>query len=255
MTPAERRDWTRVVLGHADLTAAQKICVIALSTYADFATGRRAFPGEERLAADTGLSVRAVRYALAQAVDLGLIKRTALPNRRGRRATVYALTLPSIAGAAPVDNTITGMGVPVIDAFTGTAVHLCRHRGATFTGTAVPPTIHRPPHERGGPVESSTGGKQGPEASPAPEESPTTELPVFPLHCPDHRHTEHPPKCGGCQRVRETEEGRAAAEQVAETARRAAVSDCPDCQGTHWLTDSDSTPTAKCPHPNLQASA
>lgn len=253
MTPAERRDWTRIVLGHADLTAAQKVVVIALSTYADFESGRRAFPGEQRLATDTGLGVRAVRYGLTAAVELGLIERTALPNRRGGRATTYALTMPAFTGTAvPVNKSLTGTAMPVKDVVTGTAVHHHRHGGATTTGIAVPPTIHRPPHEEGGgPVERSTGGAEGPGApSPSSDSlhrATAVEYPHGP-RCARHRLTEHPPACVPCGREREAAEAAAATAADQAAAERAAVvaavRACPHCDD-FGRRDSD---LSDCPH-------
>lgn len=168
MNADQRRHWVRVVLSHTQLTAAQKTVLIALETYADYRDGTHAFPGEENLATLCGLTPRAVRLALARGRELGLIERTAPANHRAGRADVYRL-LPTTAivgltppvaeaitgTAVPVDEPITGMVVPVNSSITGTAVPVDQvitgtavqdHRNGhdTFTGTAVPPTLHAP---------------------------------------------------------------------------------------------------------------
>lgn len=183
MNPDQRRQWMRVVLGHAQLTAAQKTVLIALETYADYRDGTDAYPGEENLAKLCGLKPRAVRYALDQGRQLGLIERTAPANHRAGRADVYRLVptaetvaaddritgtaMPVVEGvtgttmpvnkpitgtAMPVDSPITGTTVPVNKVITGTAVHDHRHGHNSFTGTAMPPTLPTPSkhHSPGG---------------------------------------------------------------------------------------------------------
>lgn len=176
MNPDQRRQWMRVVLGHAQLTAAQKTVLIALETYADYRDGTDAFPGEENLATLCDLTPRAVRQALACGRELGLIERTTPANHRAGRADVYRLVpiaasvgLAAPAGdaitgtavpviepitgtAVPVNNSITGTTVPVNEVFTGTAVHDYRNGHDSFTGTAVPPTLPAPSnhHSPGG---------------------------------------------------------------------------------------------------------
>lgn len=105
-------EWYRAVR-RGDLHPTVQHVIMMLATYAD-ADGRNAFPGEERLARDTGRSVSVVRRALAAARAAGWIVRdeTSSARRRARgHADVYMLTIPAervaepaAPAAAPVDN-------------------------------------------------------------------------------------------------------------------------------------------------------
>ncbi|TQK29401.1 hypothetical protein [Arthrobacter sp. SLBN-53] len=158
MNPEQRRRWVRLVLRYdrSVLTGAQKTVLIALELYADYRDGTNAYPGEENLAADTGLTARAVRDAMKRGRDLGLIVRTALENPKAGRAAVYRLAMPATTGTTvPVDNSTTGTTVPVNEPTTGTTVPVDNsttgtatrhHRNShvATTGTAVPPTLPAP---------------------------------------------------------------------------------------------------------------
>jgi hypothetical protein len=118
------------------------IAVLALlSTYAD-PDGRNAFPGEQRLAADAGVSVATVRRALATARAAGWIVRDELSGavvgspprpRAAARPDRYRLTVPASLVAAAVDDpgasTATAHPRPVARP---------AHRAAT-----APTTVHR----------------------------------------------------------------------------------------------------------------
>lgn len=89
MTPEQRRDWRDYVLGAKALTLAQRIVLLALETFADYADGTNARPGIEGLMRKCGLTERAVETALKRGRELGLIQRTA--NGFKRHAAVYRL--------------------------------------------------------------------------------------------------------------------------------------------------------------------
>lgn len=147
MNPEQRRQWMRLVLSYdrSVLTGAQKTVLVALEMYADYRDGTNAYPGEENLAADTGLTTRAVREAMKRARDIGLIVRTALENPKAGKAAVYRLSMPATTGmTVPVDNSTTGPTVPVETATTGTATHHHRNSHVATTGTVVPPTLPSP---------------------------------------------------------------------------------------------------------------
>lgn len=147
MGPEQRRQWMRLVLSYDRkvLTGAQKTVLVALEMYADYRDGTNAYPGEENLAADTGLTTRAVRDAMKRARDIGLIVRTALENPKAGKAAVYRLAMPSTTGTTvPVDNHTMGTTVPVETATTGTTTHHHRNSHVATTGTVVPPTLPAP---------------------------------------------------------------------------------------------------------------
>ena len=92
----KRFEWERS-LRMLRLPATAKLVGLVLATYVDGETGENAHPGEERLAADCGLSVRAVRQHLGKLRDVGLIERTqkGRANQHARTADTYALRLPA----------------------------------------------------------------------------------------------------------------------------------------------------------------
>lgn len=90
-----RFQWERALL-RLDLPGTTKLVALALATYADGETGEDIHPGEDRLAADCGLSDRVIRRHLATLRTAGLIERTArgVSNQYRRAADEYALRLP-----------------------------------------------------------------------------------------------------------------------------------------------------------------
>lgn len=99
-------EWLRALRG-CELTITTVGVLTMLATYADW-DGRNAYPGEERLAADTNLSVRSVRRHLETARLVGWISRDETSGHRARGrglADRYMLTIPhgrvSEAVAAP----------------------------------------------------------------------------------------------------------------------------------------------------------
>ncbi|SIK88495.1 Uncharacterised protein [Mycobacteroides abscessus subsp. abscessus] len=130
MTPEQRRDWRDYVLGAKALTLAQRIVLLALETFADYADGTNARPGIEGLMRKCGLTERAVETALKRGRELGLIQRTA--NGFKRHAAVYRLV--------PIANTPHGGAGQNGDT---------PHGRASLTRTAVPPTTSGPHQKRG----------------------------------------------------------------------------------------------------------
>ncbi|MDM2171558.1 helix-turn-helix domain-containing protein [Mycobacteroides abscessus] len=152
MTPEQRRDWRDYVLGAKTLTLAQRIVLLALETFADYADGTNARPGIEGLRRKCGLTERAVETALKRGRELGLIQRTA--NGFKRHAAVYRLV--------PIANTPHGGAGQNGDTPHGRAGQNSQsphsgagqrsdspHGGASLTRTAVPPTTSGPHQKRG----------------------------------------------------------------------------------------------------------
>ncbi len=163
MNPEQRRQWMRLVLSYdrSVLTGAQKTVLVALEMYADYRDGTNAYPGEENLAADTGLTTRAVRDAMKRARDIGLIVRTALENPKAGKAAVYRLSMPATTGTSiPVDNSTTGPAIPVETVTTGTATHHHRNSHVATTGTVVPPTLPAPSNHQLGVSDWGTSPEQ-----------------------------------------------------------------------------------------------
>ncbi|MHA6627099.1 helix-turn-helix domain-containing protein [Pseudonocardia sichuanensis] len=144
LTPVH--EWLRSLRG-CGLHPTVLAVLTMLATYAD-PDGRNAFPGEQRLAADAGVSVATVRRSLAAARAAGWIVRDELSDARARgrgRADKYRLTVPAPLVAAAVDepapSTATAHPRPVARP---------AHRAATAPTTAhrcaePPRTGERPP--------------------------------------------------------------------------------------------------------------
>ena len=98
--PLDRTAWLRQVIGASreHLSAAQKVVLVALSTFADYRDGSNARPGVDLLARLCNLTPNAVGTALGRGRDLGLIERTAPANRGGGKADVYRLIVTPPAG-------------------------------------------------------------------------------------------------------------------------------------------------------------
>ncbi|MGJ6126318.1 hypothetical protein QN239_27455 [Mycolicibacterium sp. Y3] len=92
----DRYKWLDCVLGHCDLTATQKLVLIALESYTDL-EGSSARPGTRKLAHLCRIGYRATDGALAAGRRLELIEQTARANPRRRLMAEYRLTLPKAA--------------------------------------------------------------------------------------------------------------------------------------------------------------
>jgi DNA-binding transcriptional ArsR family regulator len=92
--PASRFEWERLVR-RSRLSPATKLVAYTLAQYSN-RDGTRCRPGNGRLTATTGYGDRAVRYALEQLRDVGLIARVFRGGSAGRRglADEYRLTVP-----------------------------------------------------------------------------------------------------------------------------------------------------------------
>lgn len=93
-TPSPRYEWERIVR-RIVMPGNEKLLALVLATYAD-RDGSRVRPGNQVLAAVTGMSERTVKRALAALRDCGLL---AVSRRGGGRdgqgrATEYQLTIP-----------------------------------------------------------------------------------------------------------------------------------------------------------------
>lgn len=82
--------------------------------------------------------------------------------------------------------------------------------------------------------------------------------PTYHPRCPDHRHVEYPPACGGCRRAREADQVDAVTAEERDAAERAEQrrmrDNCDDCDEAGWVKNEDGTtaqPGRKCSHPNL----
>jgi Helix-turn-helix domain len=90
-----RYDWERIIR-RCDLPSTTKLVAMMAATYANL-DGTRVFPGTARLAAVCNLSERAVRAALGNLRDVGLIVRDVKGGMRGTKAyaDVYHLAIPA----------------------------------------------------------------------------------------------------------------------------------------------------------------
>ena len=268
MTPEQRRQWRAEIFTNDALTAAQKLVLLALETFADYRDGTNARPGEATLAAMCGLSPRAVRSALRQGKQLRLIERTGSANSRRGLADVYRLAT-------------TGTTVPVISATTGTTVPVNNshdrngstprpERIDTTTGTAVPTTFPGPSQDLGKelrkPGTSPDDLPQNDIDTPAPlAQSANSNTHAKGPRCAKHAHiveNADVPFCPGCRDVRLAEEAdtrtadekRAAARAARAAERQRQIKACPDCGADGRVAAVDAAgneAVRECPHPHL----
>lgn len=91
-----QESWRRAVRRHPDLTAGQKVVLLALQEYQNHET-RTAWPKVETLMADCNLGERAVRSATSKALKVGLLVKVASGQNvreSGNTANVWAFTVP-----------------------------------------------------------------------------------------------------------------------------------------------------------------
>lgn len=91
MNVEQRRQWRRHVFGCTELTAGERLVLLALAEFADFKSGADARPGVACLAVMCGLKSRVVERALARGRELSLIEQVARANPRRNLAAVYRL--------------------------------------------------------------------------------------------------------------------------------------------------------------------
>lgn len=239
-TFADRRGWTawtRLVL-RADLSAAGKTVLLALSTYAHYGNGTGAFPGEELLATDTGLDVRTVRRALTAGRAQALIEQTARANPKGGTAAVYRLTFPR-----PLDNVSSGHHSPVNSASTGhlSPVETDHHR----TAVSFQPDSGVPPPRPYTNTNSGVFRDLGTE----PSARSTTTTPPSPF-CDAHPQGTRRP-CGACANARVSaaawQAGHAQAAAADAQYRRERRAACPWCEG-RGVREVDDDTVERCDH-------
>lgn len=143
MTPEQRRFWRRRVFGDAELTAAQKIVLLALETFADYTDGTNARPGVAILAEMCGLKTRAVEAALQRGRRLGLIERTDRANPKRRLAACYRLV--STCADTRVERVSSRTAVRVEGGLQPARNEFQPARNGVSTRTSVQPTYSRTP--------------------------------------------------------------------------------------------------------------
>lgn len=266
MTPEQRRAWRNTVfaLAQEDLTAAQKLVLLKLETYADWPEGTNARPGVAALAEGCSLKPRVVESALQRGRQLGLIEQTCRANPKRHLAAVYRLTSTRIPARSEDDSTRTETRLETD--FNPHESPFQPARDEISTRTLMQPT------------------------------NPVTPIQFTDLHAAARAReliatnttAEHPTRVAR-QLRKQVEE--LLAEQmdptfIGEALRRwdqrtdagAALLpwiytdvlkerrqlttndgstntppiDCPDCEGTYWLTDDEGNPIAKCPHRHLK---
>lgn len=255
LTFENRRKWMRLVLRMptAELSASCKTVLLALESYADYRDGTGAHPGEQNLAEAAGVDVRTVRRALAAGRSLALIKQTAAANPKAGKAAEYSLTLPGQPGgstghACPVNNSTTGQASPVNNSTTGhdSPVETGHHRtGMSFQ----PDTGVLPPK----PYTNNLGVLRNWGTSPAPHIAEDTHTAQPSRFCDEHP-LGTPDDCGKCANARTAFNAWQAHQagidvEISEAASRRRHQlrvNCPWCQGTNWLPDTE--PAIKCDH-------
>jgi hypothetical protein len=235
MTPAERRAWRKHVFGHADLTAAQKLVLLALETFADYPAGTNAHPGVTLLAETCGLGMRVVEGALHSGRELELIERTGRANPKRGRAASYRLLSTRTAVQVEDDSTRTGVRPenelqPARDEFQPA-------QDIVSTRTSVQPTNPLTP------IQNTEGI-----ASASLDDEP---------RCFKHQDTQRfprPPGCLDCKQIRLASEARAdqraSLEDAARDRIRRAIDNCAHCDAFGRL--DDLTDCAR--HPNFRQS-
>lgn len=251
MGPEQRRQWVRKVLGHSELKSGAKVVLLALGTYANYDDGSEAHPGEDKLAADTGLTTRAVQLAMRQGRELGLIIRTKAANPKAGKAAEWKLTMPpdddpNTRTTVRVENVSTRTTVRVDNPNTRTDVRVetgqYPNQQVVSTRTPVPTTFPAPSLIG----ETSGGGGKSVDANgPRPQ-------------CHLHDENDDEP-CRYCKRRRKWDEANPGWRERDELERRRRLREiadaCPRCHGTGTYTVGDNL-SAKCdPHLTPEAIA
>lgn len=221
MTPDQRRDWRRRVFGHRELTAAHKVVLLCLETYADYRDGANARPGNDTLAASCLVDEKTIRRSLDAGARLGLIEMTAPANPKAHKAAVWRLISSGLQ--SPVDSVSSGLHSPVETDFHRTPESVLVDKIRRSSGHGSPPTYTD---------RSKTGGAR----------------------CARHAHIirdEDVPPCGACR-----DAGKAIATARREESRRraeaaeAAERNCQLCD-EGWVLGPDRTPIepgVRCTH-------
>jgi len=234
MNRKQRTRWRASVLGCVDLTAAHKVVLLALETFADYPAGTNARPGTERLAEMCNLKTRAVEGALQRGRDLGLIERTARANPKRHLAAVYRLVS-------------TRTSVRVETDFNPHETDFNPHVNAFLPARACTPPIHTNPVT---PRESA--GDAGPDepldVEAVPDQADTLSLldadpdPEPEQFCAAHRPYGTGEKCPDCKTFRINHErwterqSRAFAERAAPRTTHDPAK-CDNCDNHGWRLD------------------
>lgn len=261
MTPDQRRAWRREVFAESGLTAAQKLVLLALETFADYQDGTNARPGVAVLAEMCGLGISAVEKALRQGRELGFIEQTLRANPKRGLASTYRLL--STRTDVRTETVSTRTSERVEDTFNPYESAFQPVREGISTRTYVQPTSSRTPlhNTEEGLRPPGTSPDAPPPRPPSPQlqQSANSKRP----RCARHAHIADDskvPPCPDCKRKREEAEEMDKAERELERARRAAeyerIQRCPDCRGGHWVLEQDgipADPAVRCAHPRLAA--
>lgn len=258
MTPEQRRSWRRRVFAEPELTAAQKVVLLALETFADYHEGTNARPGVETLALMCQIDERTARFALKAGRRLNLIEQTGRANPKRGLAAVYRLLPQAVSTGShdPLEVHSTGSSDPLENGFNRIKSSLLPDQNVVSTGSLDPPTSSRPTQDQ---------GSELPKAGTSPEESVGDSLSqpnYVPSNgkrprCGRHAHITADadvPRCPDCRDARLADEAQMNDAARRERDRRAAeyarIQRCPDCRGTRWLLD-DNDDAFPCEHPKL----
>ncbi|MBV5244334.1 helix-turn-helix domain-containing protein [Mycolicibacterium sp. PAM1] len=210
MNKQQRREWRAEVLGHSELTPAQKLVLLGLETFADYPEGTNARPGVAVLADRCRLKARAVEAALAQGRRLGLIEQTARANPKAGLAAVYRLLSTRTSVRIEADSTRTSVRIEadstrttvrIEDGFNPHETVFQPARDDISTRTLMQPTNPITPRE------NTKGGHDAP-------------------RCARHRDHPNPPPCHDCKQAREQI---AAEDATWHHDTREAIDRCRDC--------------------------
>lgn len=266
MTPEQRRAWRRRVFAESELTAAQKLILLALETFADYPEGTNARPGVAILAEMCSLKTRVVEAALHEGRRLDLIERTARANPKRGQAACYRLVSTRTDMHVETGSTRTDMRIE--SGFQPARNEFQPARNGVSTRTLMQPTNPSTPiqnTEGAREARSPTGPEQASSAPAPPEQSANSNVVPRRARCSRHGHITDDadvPPCFNCKREAEAMDKAERERQAAERQRRAAeyerIQRCPDCRGGHWLLDQDGTPVTpavRCTHPKLTRTA
>lgn len=262
----DRAAWHRRVIGtdKRDLTAAQKIVLFALATFADYRDGTNAHPGDDLLAEMCGYTPTAVGTAVRRGRELGLIERTTPANRKGGKAAIYRLIFtPTVVGVkSSLYPNADAVFTPTATRFLpqpplGSPTQVPTHSpgGLRKSGTSLRAgacSDHPTPH----PLTANSDSEPANAATAPPGGIGIGEEP--PRLCPEHAHwTGRVPSCIRCRDSREAHErwqaNKRAAAEAAKAAEKAAKDHCRECD-EGWVIGRDGKPidpARRCKHPKL----
>lgn len=90
-------EYMKALWADRKLTSTQKLVAVNIAQHADWKTGRNSHPGNDRIAAETALSKRAVINAVTELVNQGwLIKTYSGRGATSTKANEYSLSIPGM---------------------------------------------------------------------------------------------------------------------------------------------------------------